>query len=322
GPAGHGILLMRIAALALTLLTALAGACAFKAHPISGQQSCSDDDPPQCPDGYACVAGLCYVNNDLRPTEDAGNDSGDSGTESDAACKPVTIVCGQGSGKRCGKVSNQCSGTVECGACIAGESCGTNHLCSVLCGQAGQPCCTGSTCTAVNTVCSNGICAACGGANQYCCTTGDACSALGSMCSETTSTTSGTACLLACAATTGACVTGTDLDCYVQCGPGKIGSKTCTCASDAWKCPACAFPTGADYSCYKLPTTVPLCDATTTPTAGASCTAANCSPCGSAAGKGYIDATGVSRSGYCICTSNRWNCALTREWPCPGNTGC
>jgi hypothetical protein len=313
---------MKISALTFTLLTTLADGCTFSAHPISGQQSCSNDDPPQCPDGYACIAGLCYGNNNLPQTDDGGNDVGDSGADADAACTPATIVCGQDSGKRCGKVTDPCSGTImECGACIAGESCGNGHLCSVSCGQAGQPCCTGSTCTAADVVCSSGSCTACGGASQLCCT-GDTCSALGALCSATTSMASGTACLLACATTTGACVSGTDVDCYVQCGPGKIGSKTCTCTSDAWKCPACSFPTGADYSCYKLPATVPLCDATTTPTAGDSCTASGCSACGSASGKGYIDATGVARSGYCVCASNRWNCALTKEWPCPGNSGC
>ena len=299
---------MRTSALAFTLLLIiLAGGCAFSAHPISGEQACSNDNPPQCPDGYACVADYCRSGNDLA----------------DAACKVVPNFCGQGPGKRCGKVIDKCSSTVECGVCITGESCNAGHVCEVLCGQAGQPCCTGSTCTATDTVCSNGTCAACGGANQLCCTS-NACSAPGSMCSETTSTASGMACLLACAATTGACSSGTDLDCYSQCGPGKIGSKPCTCTSDAWKCPACSFPTGADYACYKLPTatTIPLCSPTTPPTAGASCLAAACSACGSNTGRGYIDVTGVARSGYCVCASNKWNCALTREWPCPGNTGC
>lgn len=314
---------MRLSDLASALvLTAFAGGCAFSAHPANGAQSCSNDDPPQCPDGYACVAGMCYDNNHLPATGDAGNDSAAAGADA-ATCKPAAIVCGSGSGKRCGKVSDPCSGTIaECGACIAGEACGTGHTCAVSCGQLGQPCCTGSICTATGTVCSNGTCAPCGEANQLCCTGATPCPALGSMCSETTSTASGTACLLACATTSGTCASGTDLDCYSQCGPGKIGSKTCACTSDAWKCPACSFPAGADYACYKLPATVPLCDATTPPTAGASCTAAACSACGATTGKGFIDATGVARAGYCLCESNRWNCALTREWPCPGNQGC
>ena len=309
----------------LLLLAALTeGACSFSARPASGEQSCSNDNPPQCPDGYACVAGLCYENGHLPATGDVENASMDSGAEADAAlCKPSVIVCGTGSGKRCGKVSDPCAGTTECGACIAGESCGAGHVCSVACGQAGQPCCTGSTCTAANTVCTNGTCAACGGANQLCCS-GNACSALGATCADTTSTDVGTACLLACATTTGACVSGTDLDCATLCGPGKIGSKTCTCASDAWKCPACNFPAGADYACYKLPPNAvpPLCDANTPPTAGDSCTLSACSACGSANGKGFIEVGGAARAGFCVCMNNRWTCALTKDWPCPGNPGC
>jgi hypothetical protein len=311
---------MRTFALTATILcSALAANCRFSAHPISGTQTCSNDNPPQCPDGYSCVNGTCWDNGHLPVAPDAA--SADSGTQADgAACAPV--ACGAGSGKRCGKVPDPCAGTFECGGCIAGESCGTGHTCSVYCGQAGKPCCVGSSCTEVGTVCSNGSCTACGGANQLCCVTGDACSALGATCSDTTSTTTGTACLLACATTTGACVSGTDLDCYNLCGPGKIGNKTCTCTANAWKCPACAFPAGADYSCYKLSIPLLACEATTLPTAGASCTAAACSACGAALGKGFIDVTGVERAGFCVCTNNRWNCSLTKEWPCPGSPGC
>jgi hypothetical protein len=317
---------MQISDLASALLfAAFAGGCSFSAHPVSGTQKCSNDNPPQCPDGYACVAGLCYDNNHL-PVDDAGAAGPDAATSADtAACNPAAIVCGAGSGKRCGKLTNLCSGPLDCGACIAGETCGIGHVCSVACGQIGQPCCTGSTCTEVGAVCSNGTCVACGGANQLCCTVGDACPGLGTTCAATAATASGTACLLTCAITLGACISGTDQDCATQCGPGKIGSKTCSCALNAWKCPACTFPAGADYSCYKLPAlpaVPPLCDATTPPTAGASCTATACSPCGSATEKAYVDLAGVTRSGYCVCTSNRWNCTLTKEWPCPGNPGC
>jgi hypothetical protein len=312
---------MRIFALTAAILySAFAANCNFSAHPISGNQACSNDNPPQCPDGYSCVDGTCWDNGHLPVTADAA--SADSGEQSDStACTP--LACGTGAGKRCGRVPDSCTDTpLECGACIAGEACGASHVCSVYCGQAGKPCCVGSTCTETGTVCSNGTCTACGGANQLCCATGDACTALGALCSETSSTTTGTACLLACAATTGICSPGNDLDCYNLCGPGKIGSKTCTCSANAWKCPACTFPAGADYSCYKLSVPVPSCDPTTPPTAGASCTAAACSACGAAIGKGFIDITGVERAGFCVCTSNRWNCALTKEWPCPGNPGC
>jgi hypothetical protein len=312
---------MRTSALATAILcSAFAANCTFSAHPISGTQACSNDNPPKCPDGYSCVDSKCYDNGHLPVTSDAAG--ADSSTQPDA-CTPTVITCNAGPGKRCGKVPDPCTGTtVDCGTCIAGEACGTGHTCSVYCGQVGKPCCVGSTCTEAGAVCSNGSCTACGGANQLCCTTGNACTALDTLCSETSSTTVGTACLLTCAATTGVCASGTDLDCYTLCGPGKIGSKTCTCTANAWKCPACTFPSGADYSCYKLPVPPPACDAATLPTAGANCTATACSACGAAVGKGFIDAAGVERAGFCVCTSSHWNCALTREWPCPGNTGC
>lgn len=323
------------AALVLFALATLDANCTFSPHPANGVQKCSSGNPPQCPDGYSCVTGLCYQNGHLPATGGAagstagggGSDGGDGGAGgTDAAtCTPAVIVCGTGSGKRCGKVTDQCSGTIaECGACIAGESCGNGHVCSVACGQIGLPCCTGSACTDANSVCSNGSCVACGAANQVCCDN-DTCSAAGATCSDLSAANAGKACLLACAVSVGTCTSGTDLDCTVLCGPGRIGIKTCTCASDAWKCPDCTFATGVDYSCFKLPASpaiVPLCDATTTPTIGDVCTAAPCSPCGSATGKGYVDALGIARSGYCVCTNGRWLCALVKEWPCPGNQGC
>jgi hypothetical protein len=55
---------------------------------------------------------------------------------------------------------------------------------------------------------------------------------------------------------------------------------------------------------------------------GTSCSVDPCSPCGSTSNKGFIDLGNTVRSGYCVCTNNKWNCALTKEWPCPGNIGC
>jgi hypothetical protein len=307
----------------------IAAACTFKAQPPSGKQACSNDNPPQCPDGYACVDGLCYDN--TQPAqggsgEDGGGTSGTGGTGgaggAGGSCIPATIVCGTGSGKRCNEVSDPCTGTtIKCGACISGESCGTGHVCQVACGQAGQPCCTGSKCNASGTVCDNGTCAACGGQNQICCA-GDTCSAAGATCSDPSTTGAAKACLLPCVSTLGSCATGTDVDCSAVCGPSRIGQRTCTCASDAWKCLTCDFPANADYSCYKLPASIPACDPTTPPTLGATCSTATCSPCGSASGKAFVDATGATRSGYCVCDNNRWACSLTKDWPCPGNSGC
>lgn len=309
---------------AVLLLAAAAGNCKFSAHPKSGEQTCSNDNPPQCPDGYTCVTGICYDNSDLPATGGTGGGSNDSGAEGDVAtCTPATIVCGTGPGKRCGEVSDPCTGNVnKCGACILGESCGaTTHVCSIACGQASQPCCVGSRCTATDTACSNGQCVACGGVNQPCCT-GDVCSAPNTTCADTTSNDTGKACLLACGIATAGCTSGQDQDCTLQCGPGKIGSTTCTCTANAWKCPACTFPAGTVYACYALPKPVPACEAAGLPTAGTTCALADCAPCGNATSKGFIDAGGTTRAGYCVCTKNQWNCALTKEWPCPGNPGC
>jgi len=317
GAVGHGCLLMRRLVLASSLVLAtLTASCAFRDHPTSGQQTCSNDQPPQCPDGYTCVTGLCYESTHLAAFADAGDSNSNS-----VPCSPAAIVCGTGSGKRCGKVADHCNGTVECGACIVGETCGLGRICSVACGQAGQPCCTGSTCTAADAVCSNGTCVPCGGAQQVCCE-GSACSALGTTCGQTAATDTGSACLLACATITGTCASGTDVDCTTLCGPGKIGTRTCTCASDSWKCPGCTFPTGADYGCYKLPSTVSACSTNAPPTLGETCSVPSCLACGSATGKGFTDLTGTARAGYCVCTNGRWNCAVTKEWPCPGLPGC
>jgi hypothetical protein len=302
----------------------LVGACKFSAHPPSGVQSCSDDDPPQCPDGYACINGLCYDNAQLPGTGGAqGGDvpPADDAGEVESGCTPVEIHCGTGPGKRCGKVPDLCDGTVECGACISGEGCQTGHVCVPTCGQLGLPCCVGSTCTAAETACSNGNCVACGGASQVCCA-GDTCSALGTTCADTPTTDTGKACLLACAVSAGACATGTDVDCTLVCGPGKLGSKTCTCTADSWKCPLCSFPADKDYTCYRLPATMSACDPSTLVTDGADCTAPACSPCGSSTSKSFIDVTGTTRLGYCVCADNRWSCTMVRDWPCPGNPGC
>ena len=124
----------------------------------------------------------------------------------------------------------------------------------------------------------------------------------------------------------GACVSGTDAMCSNTCGPSKTGYKNCTCNTDVWGCDACTFPMGADYSCYKLPATVPACPADATDPAGtnlvqngSACTAAACMPCGSGTLSAYRDSSNTAKVGYCVCvagaSSSKWSCASTKEWP-------
>src|SRR4030095_11396369 len=49
------------------------------------------------------------------------------------ACTPT--VCAQPGGMYCGKVSDGCGGTVDCGTCPAGQTCGarTPNLCGAPC---------------------------------------------------------------------------------------------------------------------------------------------------------------------------------------------
>lgn len=277
---------MRSHALAAILLfAATTSSCTFSAHPKSGAQSCSNDNPPQCPDGYTCVASFCYDSLNLPATGGTGGGSQDSGAKADATTDTQPDVY------------------------------------AAPCGQADQSCCTGSLCTATNAVCSNGQCKACGDANQPCCA-GDVCSGLGTTCADTSSSETGKACLLTCVTTTLACTQGTDQDCTTLCGPSRIGSRTCTCTSAAWTCVTCIFPADADYACYALPATIPSCQAATLPTLGEACALADCVPCGAASSKAFIDLSGTTREGFCVCTNSRWNCAPAKEWPCPGNPGC
>jgi len=321
-----------IAALAVFGLT-----CTFNAHPPSGVQACSNDDPPRCPDGYTCASGRCYKNGDLPDTGGSGGGASGSGGQAGidvAACVPLTFDdCGKGAGKRCGSIPDGCNGTVECKTCNTGEVCQTNHICAVPCGGSGERCCANNKCTASDTICLNNACAACGGVGQPCCANDD-CTAAGASCVESPAApldagTTDKVCLPACVSTTTACTPGTDQDCFSQCGPGKIGVEGCTCGAAAttgstpsWKCPTCSFAASTDFPCYQLPATVPACDPNTPPTMGTRCTAAACTPCGSATGKGYLDTSNNARAGFCICANSLWNCAPTKQWPCPGNPGC
>jgi hypothetical protein len=123
----------------------------------------------------------------------------------------------------------------------------------------------------------------------------------------------------------GACVSGTDMPCANTCGPSKTGYKNCTCNSNVWDCPACAFNPG-DYSCYRLPATETACPADPTDPSGMMlvqssgvCTAPACMPCGSATASSYRDSSNALKVGYCVCvagtSASKWSCASKAEWP-------
>ncbi len=127
----------------------------------------------------------------------------------------------------------------------------------------------------------------------------------------------------------GTCTSADTQFCYKTCGPLSVGFKTETCTNSAYaEQSGCSFNPG-DYSCYKIPTTYDAsCPASTAPPqATKACSVAACVVCGPA----YLDSTGASKSGYCVCnasaTNPTWSCASTTAWPCSppvaaGITGC
>ena len=124
----------------------------------------------------------------------------------------------------------------------------------------------------------------------------------------------------------GACSSTDPQLCYKTCGPESKGFKSETCTSGSYaEQSGCTFPAG-DYSCYKIPGTVdPTCP-TTAPQASQACTVAKCVIC--AGTTGYLDSTGASKTGYCVCPQDsdgnptKWSCASTTAWPCPSANGC
>ena len=126
----------------------------------------------------------------------------------------------------------------------------------------------------------------------------------------------------------GACTAADPQLCYKTCGPESKGfkSETCTASSSTYsEQSGCSFPAG-DYSCYKIPSAVDSTCPTTAPQAAQACTVAKCVVC--AGSTGYLDSTGASKTGYCVCLQDadgnpsKWSCASTTAWPCPAGTGC
>jgi hypothetical protein len=121
--------------------------------------------------------------------------------------------------------------------------------------------------------------------------------------------------------------------CYWPCGPLETGHRSETCTSGTYAESGCQFPTGVDYSCFKVPQVDSAQCPTTAPQSGQPCSLATCSlPCTGTAcetcglATGYRDTLGASKVGYCVCAAgtggNRWSCASTQSWPCPAGQGC
>lgn len=133
----------------------------------------------------------------------------------------------------------------------------------------------------------------------------------------------------------GACAA-TDVQfCYKTCGPEKTGVKSETCQTTGVyaEMAGCLFDPSKDYSCYKIATTANTACGASAPMSGSACDVPQCTVCNSAqglAGGVYLDSTGATKQGYCVCQAANsagmrvWSCANDTAWPCPGSNimGC
>lgn len=114
--------------------------------------------------------------------------------------------------------------------------------------------------------------------------------------------------------------------CYRRCGPDSIGYKSETCQFGSYmEQSGCSFPTAANYSCYKIPPSLPKECPGTVPRAAQECQVSTCIACfgGNVNNPQYQDSTGMQKEGYCVCSSaGLWTCASTTSWPCPDGAGC
>lgn len=119
-----------------------------------------------------------------------------------------------------------------------------------------------------------------------------------------------------------ACTPASPQLCYKGCGPDNVGYKPLTCQSGVYDEPqeGCTFPSQQDYSCYKLPTSLPPACPTGVPRGGQPCQVAACTVCfgGGLAAPQYQDSTGMQKQGYCVCSSvGSWTCGSNNgSWPC------
>jgi hypothetical protein len=114
--------------------------------------------------------------------------------------------------------------------------------------------------------------------------------------------------------------------CYRRCGPDSIGYKSETCQFGSYvEQSGCTFPTATNYSCYKVPPSLPKECPAGVPRAAQECHVSACVACfgGTVGNPQYQDSTGTPKEGYCVCSSaGVWTCASTPSWPCPNGAGC
>ena len=120
------------------------------------------------------------------------------------------------------------------------------------------------------------------------------------------------------------CVAADPQFCFRTCGPESIGFKRETCVGGAYAEGACEYPADGDFSCYQIPAQPdPSCPAEP-PQASTECEVAACTLCN--ANGMYLDSTGASKLGYCVCAfgvvASKWSGAPASTGPCPAGQGC
>ncbi|MFP2907073.1 hypothetical protein ACLESD_18900 [Pyxidicoccus sp. 3LFB2] len=129
--------------------------------------------------------------------QDSANNEAEASLEV-VTCVPTTCTA---EGATCGSIPDGCGGTLSCGSCPSGQSCGTSNTCecapetdSTFCARLGKTCgavTAQDNCDNPRTVSSCGTCASgqsCGAANTCACTpetNAQFCSRLGTNCGST-----------------------------------------------------------------------------------------------------------------------------------------
>jgi hypothetical protein len=186
--------------------------CKYDPHPGNGKQTCGASGAKQCPNGYTCHNGTCWIPDeipdasgpapDAPPAGDGPSGSGSNtttATSTGTACGGLNRACC--ANKQCTALDTICNDSGVCVACgISGRPCCANKVCPgvgsicntdgncVVCGSSGYVCCANNTCIG-DTICSLGSCVPCGGAaGQPCCAGNPPCSGtlacLGATCQQ------------------------------------------------------------------------------------------------------------------------------------------